>query len=144
MTTTHTLSLGPLVLIARQAGPLLDVSITHLGLSVGEMHLSLPAWTGLVTLVDVLAAADRRHAEDRARMDAVNAANDRCLAEIVRLRAECNGRRFDPNLQPILSVLGDYDWSGIEADGWVPSGEYEDALRKLVKAMAEVERSVAK
>lgn len=153
--STHTLTLGPLVLVGKQVAHLIDVDIFAGGISVGSMQLTLPTWTGLVCLADVLAAADKEMARLRAENERLTAclkrANDNhetferlwymTQDERDQLRAECHGRRFDPNMQPILSVLGDWDWSGLAAD-W-PLAD-ERALEAVVKAMAAVERSVAK
>lgn len=69
---TSTLSLGPLVLVATQHGPMVDVGVstpTNVVPLAGTLHLALPEWQSLVALVDVLHAADRRHAKARAEID---------------------------------------------------------------------------
>lgn len=43
--TQHTLSLGPLTLLASQQGPLMDVSIrSHGGVTLGGMSINTEQW----------------------------------------------------------------------------------------------------
>ena len=70
MITAHSLSLGPLSLLADQHGPLLTITIHAPSDSapVGKMTLTVPEWTALVALVDSLAVADKRAKEQEARV----------------------------------------------------------------------------
>lgn len=196
---TDTITLGVLTLTASiAAGPIITVRARSATGDVGTLHLSLGEWTSLRGLVDVLAAADRRHTKDRAEIDVLKqevreleqqrdaaiadmeAAEQRMLGvldgtfsvgdgtaqrEIERLRAEnerllkmskLNGEWIDhaadveidlrarlDQLQPLLSVLGDWDWRGIHSTGW-QLRDYERAMERLIEAMAEVEGSIEK
>ncbi len=77
--TTHTLSLGPLSLLATQTGPLLSVTIHAPSdtAPVGKMTLTVPEWTALVALVDCMGVAEKRHAEDKAEIERLNTSVDR-------------------------------------------------------------------
>lgn len=86
-----TLSLGILTLIAEHAGPFLKVGIrSPSGVEHGELHMTVGEWTSLKAVTDVLAAADRRHAEDRAQIDVLRAEADdwKRQAEFARREAE--------------------------------------------------------
>lgn len=231
-----TLSLGPLVFLGSQQGPMVNVTVDG---CEGYLCITLPEWTALTALVDVLAAADKRHAADqeeieRLRRDhdsyassdferqldeartenanlreliaaskecaeacdllAVHEDNERyrtafkqiteriqsgdhtvrsafcswcreswphldgetakeaqqyarehafkCKSHPLRIERDAVRARLD-QLQPLLSVLDDWDWGGI-ADDWPAIDDYDDAIHALLKAMAEVERSVGK
>lgn len=85
----HTLSLGPLVLVGTQRGLLVDVTInTDLCESAGEATITAPEWQSLVATVDVLHAADRRHAEDRAEIERLTTENAN-LREFIAASEEC-------------------------------------------------------
>lgn len=72
--THESISLGILTLTATiAAGPIITVRVRSPGGDVGTLHLSIAEWTSLRALVDVLAAADRRHAEDQRTIEAMRA-----------------------------------------------------------------------
>lgn len=73
--TQHTLTIGPLSLLAEQHGPLLSIAIHAPSDSapVGRMTLTVAEWTSLVALVDCMVAAEKRHAEDKAEIERLTA-----------------------------------------------------------------------
>ena len=64
--TTETLTLGTVHLFGIQCGPL--IRVTNDPDSPG-FFVTLAEWTSLRATVDLLTAADRRHAEDRAEIE---------------------------------------------------------------------------
>ena len=168
---TDTLTLGVLTFTASiSTGPIVNVRVRGSVGDVGALHLSLAEWSSLRALADVLAAADRRHAKDRAEIDVLKqevreleqqrdaartdmeAAEQRMLGvldgtfatgdgtaqrEIERLRHQLD------QLQPLVSVLGDWDWGAIAECGWHPE-EDGPALTAACRALAHVAREKTK
>lgn len=76
MTIADTINLGPLVLVGTQHGPCIDVTVAGCD---GHLCLSVAEWHSLRALVDVLAAADRRHAEDERALRGAEAVLDTAI-----------------------------------------------------------------
>lgn len=68
--TTLTLSLGILTLVATQDGPYVRATVSGPTGALGQLHFTIPEWSSLAAVADVLAAAERRHAEDAAEIKA--------------------------------------------------------------------------
>lgn len=90
--TTLTLSLGSLVLVARQSGPLLTVDVSSPTGLAGTLVMSVADWTTLTNVVDLLALADKEMGKLRGEVERLTGALqfERELYEVEHDRADEN------------------------------------------------------
>ena len=147
------LQLGVLRLVGEARGT--HIHVTALGAGevgqrplLGRLTMTVGEWSSLQATVDVLHAADRRHQADRAevnrltfQLDDARASTSRWAKLAGRHAGERDQARAELDaLQPIRSVLGDWDWPAMVADDCVDDG----ALERAAKALAAVAEQQAK
>ena len=162
-TTTDTITLGILTLVAEQDGPFVRVDVTSPTSIGGTLHLTLPEWSSLRSLVDVLAAADRRHKADREEIERLRSAVEQhrellatykqSLADLTRTTSTITKQRDAmraevARMKPLRSVLGNWHWRGIVEDScWRDErwrDDYKHAVQQAAQALAEVEGAIEK
>lgn len=138
------LSIGPLTLFGEHAGTHVHVTVLGAGAPgqrplCGRITVTTAEWQALEATASVMLVGARTQAELaglRVLFEEQGRALHATRATVTSQRAELE------QMQPILSVIGDWDWPGIVRDGIT----IRDALEAAAKALAHVsiERDKAK
>lgn len=136
------LQLGHLHLTGELRGAHIHVTVRGVGAEgsrplLGTLTMAGAEWTSLELLVQLQVDADARHLKDMVEVARIDALAARERAEHLQTSALLD------SYQPLRSVIADWDWRGIVADGW-DRDCYERAMEAAAKAMATVEAAFEK
>jgi hypothetical protein len=135
------LELGHLHLSGELRGVHVHVTVRGVGAEgsrplLGTLVMAGIEWSSLQMLVDIQVANDRQQLADRAELVRLDGLVARERHEHLHTAAKLE--RLADDFQPIRSVLADWAWQAIAADGW-QCRDYERAMEAVAKAMAAVE-----